>query len=235
MGSVGDRWCEHFGFEKNKIIRAPYVVDNDYYKENSKLTGQQTIELKLKYNIPSGNFIFTSVSRFIPVKQIDKQILAFNKLCETSKNNSMIIVGKGQEEKKLKQLTKNNQNIIFAGGLQKQEIAGILGISDCFVLNSSYEPWGLVVNEALGCSLPVICTNMVGAHLDLVKENGIIIDAFEQNEIQLLEAMKKILSINRQELDRMKQKSAEIISGWSYKEAVEGYLKAAESTVRNIS
>ena len=42
--------------------------------------------------------------------------------------------------------------------------------ASCFVCPSIFEPWGLVVNEALSASLPVIATKEVGASFDLIKD-----------------------------------------------------------------
>ena len=43
------------------------------------------------------------------------------------------------------------------------------------MLPSRYDGWGVVVNQALGAGLPVICSDMVGAGHDLVEEgvNGL--------------------------------------------------------------
>ena len=43
-------------------------------------------------------------------------------------------------------------------------------LASCFVCPSIFEPWGLVVNEALSASLPVIATKEVGATFDLIKD-----------------------------------------------------------------
>ena len=43
--------------------------------------------------------------------------------------------------------------------------------ADVFVLPSRYDGWGVVVNQAIGAGLPVICSDMVGAGHDLVDED----------------------------------------------------------------
>ena len=47
-----------------------------------------------------------------------------------------------------------------------------LHVASCFVCPSIFEPWGLVVNEALSASLPVIATKEVGATFDLIKDKN---------------------------------------------------------------
>lgn len=47
---------------------------------------------------------------------------------------------------------------------------------EAFVLPSTREEWGLVVNEAMACGAPVIVSNRVGSHFDLVRDgqNGFV-------------------------------------------------------------
>ena len=45
----------------------------------------------------------------------------------------------------------------------QQQLAGVYGASDLFVLPTQYEAWGLVIVEALACGVPVITTDIAGA------------------------------------------------------------------------
>ena len=55
----------------------------------------------------------------------------------------------------------------------------VLAYHSCDVLvhPSEYEPWALVINEAIACELPVIATSVVGAAVELVRhrENGLLV------------------------------------------------------------
>ena len=51
-----------------------------------------------------------------------------------------------------------------------------------FILPSSREEWGLVVNEAMACGAPVLVSSGVGAHFDLVKE-GVHGHIFSPNDV----------------------------------------------------
>ena len=65
----------------------------------------------------------------------------------------------------------------FLQHLEPDALAQVYGVSDVFVLPSFEETWGLVVNEAMACGLPVITTDRVGAAVDLVREgeNGFVV------------------------------------------------------------
>lgn len=62
------------------------------------------------------------------------------------------------------------------GVLQPDEISTALGASDLLVLPARFEGWGVVVEEAFSCSLPVIVSDEVGATGGLVTDgiNGIV-------------------------------------------------------------
>jgi glycosyltransferase involved in cell wall biosynthesis len=55
-------------------------------------------------------------------------------------------------------------------------------LCEAFVLPSKREEWGLVVNEAMACGAPVIVSNRVGAHFDLVQE-GVNGFSFEPDDV----------------------------------------------------
>lgn len=62
------------------------------------------------------------------------------------------------------------EDILQYGKLSQNEIASIMQDSECLVLPSRFDSFGMVVLESLSCGLPVIISNAVGA-IDLVKEN----------------------------------------------------------------
>ena len=64
----------------------------------------------------------------------------------------------------------------FLGFLNQSQLPSAYCAADLFVLPSLFEPFGLVVNEAMLCGLPVAVSDRVGARFDLVRpdENGYV-------------------------------------------------------------
>jgi glycosyltransferase involved in cell wall biosynthesis len=60
----------------------------------------------------------------------------------------------------------------FAGFLNQTEIPKAYVAADVLVLPSESETWGLAVNEAMACDLPVIVSEAVGCAPDLVEEGA---------------------------------------------------------------
>ena len=73
--------------------------------------------------------------------------------------------------------TRYLNDVRFLGFKNQTELPEYYSLADIFVLPSGMgETWGLVTNEAMCFSLPVIVSDMVGCSLDLVipGENGFI-------------------------------------------------------------
>ena len=81
------------------------------------------------------------------------------------------LVGYGPEEQRLRTLCATlglNDIVEFSGQARQDELAAIYGSADALILPSTSETWGLVVNEALLCGLPVLVSENCGCAKDLV-------------------------------------------------------------------
>lgn len=101
----------------------------------------------------------------------------------------MLFVGGGPEKDNLEQLAADSGiagKVIFAGGFPWYQVPGWLAQSDVLVLPSKSEPWGLVVNEAMVCGLPVIVSETCGCADDLVRDgvNGFTFDHMQQADLE---------------------------------------------------
>lgn len=132
------------------------------------------------------NFIY--VGRLVAVKNLELLITVFNKLPQFN----LTIVGFGPLEDTLKALAK--PNITFTGAIDNIELPQYYRRADVFMLASYSEAWGLVVEEALNNGTPVIVSDHVGCHKDLVtSETGLV---FKSNdEDSLTKAILKISQI----------------------------------------
>jgi len=85
--------------------------------------------------------------------------------------------------------------------------------SDIFVLPTYDDPWGLVINEAMACGLPVITTTAAVASLDLVKDNDYV---FKPKDTKaLVDIIKKYIE-NPNLLSEHSKNSLKIIKDFSF-------------------
>ena len=154
---------------------------------------------------------------------------AFTKLKSERENTTLVIIGDGELKSKLIQLVSNESltHIIFTGWISEEEKIKYYAIADLFVLPTLSDVWGLVVNEAMACGLPIVTTTAAGCASDMIVEgeNGFIVEP--QNVDALHEAMRRIVYDELRE--KMGEKSYEIlITRFSLDNAVNGFLDAIQ-------
>lgn len=136
---------------------------------------------------------FVLVARLIKRKNIELTVCAFRSACEQMDAPiALSIAGTGPDEEALKRLTSQlgvGDRVKFLGKLSNEEISPLIANSVALILMSTSEQWGLVVNEAVACNVPVIVSDAVGARDTLVRNfvNGLVIES--DNEIGLAQAM----------------------------------------------
>lgn len=131
-------------------------------------------------------FIF--VGRLVEVKAVDLLIEVFNK-----NGLPLTIVGDGVLRENLE--SKANANISFIGFISNDKIGMYYSDHDVFILPSHYEPWGLVVEEALFRGLPVIVSDKVGSGIDMVRNLGTG-EIFKSGDVQSLQNAIENVSAN---------------------------------------
>ena len=117
-----------------------------------------------------GSVVFIFCGQMIARKGVDVLLTAFSSLGE---NARLLLVGREAELPGLMAALpeKVRARIEYAGFQPPDALPGFFGRADVFVLPSRYDGWGVVVNQALGAGLPVLCSEAVGAGHDLVRRD----------------------------------------------------------------
>lgn len=143
------------------------IFDLIGYKGKIVLTGgvgifnKQMRQLSLRPSQQEQRYLY--VGRLIDCKNLHLLINTFNRL-----GKQLTIVGAGEQENELKAMSK--ENITFLGFIENDKLKEIYQTHDVFILPSKSEAWGLVVEEAIYWGLPVIVSDRVGSHHDMVKK-----------------------------------------------------------------
>jgi glycosyltransferase involved in cell wall biosynthesis len=112
--------------------------------------------------------VFLFCGQMIARKGVDQLLSAFARL----PRGRLLLVGREAELPSLLASLPASvrERIEYAGFRPPEELPRFFAKADVFVLPSRYDGWGVVVNQALGAGLPVVCSDMVGAGYDLVEE-----------------------------------------------------------------
>tara|TARA_A200000113_G_C8861209_1_gene353342 strand:+ start:1383 stop:2513 length:1131 start_codon:yes stop_codon:yes gene_type:complete len=151
----------------------PNIVDTDYFN----LIENRTID----------KFQFINIANLNKNKNQLHLIQSFTQAFRGNTFYQLLIVGHGTEKNNLQNwIDSNNMNaqIILYGSASREEVKTLLHQSDCFVLSSKIETFGVVLIEAMSCGLPVLSTKCGGPESIVTNDEvGILsdFDSFGEN------------------------------------------------------
>jgi glycosyltransferase involved in cell wall biosynthesis len=169
---------------RNKLINIYnteiYIVPNGIDVENYKDT---TISPTRKTGIK--NILF--VGNLYSIKGVQYLISAMKKIHDEMSDVRLILVGDGEERKRLEELSKqlNMQSYVqFVGKVPHEKVKIFMHQADIFVLPSLSEGLPIVILEAMACGLPIVASR-VGGIPDLIKNgvHGYLVKAKMPDEI----------------------------------------------------
>lgn len=155
------------GVPSGKVDIIPNAIDLaavDRLKEENAPGSEKTVPRRLR---------LISVGRLVPQKAHHDLMTAFAKACSSSaKDLELVILGEGPERKHLEELRVRLgvEDHVHLPGVAANPYAW-LNTADIFVLASAWEPFGIVLAEALAAGLPVITTATDGGR-DILGATG---------------------------------------------------------------
>lgn len=165
---------DNYGVNPDDIVVIYNAIDCEKFSRNEKEKFRN--EIRQRLNIDRNDFVVLFVGSGFERKGVRYLIESVEKVAYPL---TVLIVGKGNPEKYKRYI--KNQNIIFTGA--QREIEKFYAASDLFVFPSMYEPFGLVVLEAMASGLPVITTRLTGASEIIVHgKTGFVVEVPENTE-----------------------------------------------------
>lgn len=180
--NVGIDYFLNYGVKKECIYKYPFSSIKESYIESSVLKKDQKYLIRESLGIHPGKMVL-SVGQFIHRKGFDVLLDASLLL---PKDIHFFVVGNEPTKEYLDFCKINNlDNVHFVNFMKPSQLKLWYLASDIFVLPTREDIWGLVVNEALACGLPVITTEKCVSGLEMInqKGNGYIIKVDSPNEL----------------------------------------------------
>ena len=169
-----------------KPVIVPNIVDLNIFQKATR-----------RIKTPKSVYSFVTAAYLNRGKGMDILLEAFSKL-EYS-DIHLTILGDGAEMQALKHQANQlgiEEKVAFFGSYDREQFRDVLSKSNCFVLASRGETFGVVYIEAMAAGIPVIATRC-GGPVDFIDKNcGLLVDV--DNVIQLTEAMKRMYATSFQ-------------------------------------
>ena len=151
----------------------PNIVDTDFFN---------LIVKKQK-----DDFQFINIAHLNKNKNQLHLIKSFTKVFKGNQFYKLLIVGQGPEKNNLQNWIDSNtmnSQIRLYGSASREEVRDLLHQSDCFVLSSKIETFGVVLIEAMSCGLPVLSTKCGGPESIVTNDDiGVLCSQEELSDI----------------------------------------------------
>lgn len=227
VGKLNYQFYKTYRISDDKLFSMPYTVDNDYFQKRAMQAQIHREELRQSLSLQPGRPILLYAAKLIPVKRPQDLLAAYRLLSPDGVREPdpyLLFVGDGALRSQLEAQAKTTgwNSIRFLGFRNQSQMPSIYDLSDVFVLPSSFEPWGLAVNEVMNAGKAVVVSNRVGSAADLVVDgqNG---KSFPVGDVGALAEAIRWAIANYQLAGEMSLKR---IQYWRFEDNLRGIKKA---------
>jgi len=218
------------GVKRPDIFTAVNAVDNDLFCSAAARARQSGAELRNKFGLPDRYVLYSG--RLVRQKGVFELLAAYAKL-ESGLREQMglVFVGDGLCRSLLEERSESiSPGVVkFTGFVQREHLPIYYALAETLILPTYTDTWGLVVNEAMACGLPVILSQAAGCAADLATEgwNGYLVDP---TDVNLLSQRIGSLAMQPELRASMSMNSRKRIQNYSPEEWSEGVVHMLAKT-----
>ncbi len=231
-GTLAKQYLIHYGADPERVFFLNYTVDDELFENVSSEARKKRDEIRREHGI-SAKYVILFSGRMAPMKGLDTLVDAFKIIKRNGADAALLFLGSGPLEPQIKSRIEqeNINDIHFPGFHQAEELPAFYGISDMLVLPSTYEPWGIVVNEALASNLPVVTSDVTGAAQDLVIPDKTGYRFKTGDAADLARCIERLLASDKLRRD-MGEAGRVLVKDWGFDRSVNGFINAAMTAKR---
>lgn len=227
IGKENRDFYSNYGAPAERLSIVPFSVDTERFEPLDPADRERArAELGLNHDTVYGLFLGKLYPRKRPLDLVE----AYRKVAAPGRG--LVFIGAGIDSARIEEAarTVGDGDVRLLGFVNQSELPRYIGAADFLILPSETDPWGLSVNEAMACGLPVLVSSGAGCSADLVDDgtNGYV---FPPGDLEALSrAMERVYAdpAFRQSAGR---RSLEIISAYSIRSVVERLC----AVIRNLT
>jgi glycosyltransferase involved in cell wall biosynthesis len=217
------------GLPAERVTLTPYSVDNDWWMRHS--AGVDRAAVRASWGASASDAVILFCAKLQPWKRPGDLLCAF---AEAKLSSALLVIaGEGPLRAELESQAAAlgvAARVRFLGFVNQSQLPAVYTAADLMVLPSEYEPFAVVVNEAMYCGCPVAASDHVGAARDLVvpvrKEF-----VYSCGDISALASLLKDALADRARLASLRPAAVAHMQTWSPERNIAATLEAIEIAV----
>jgi glycosyltransferase involved in cell wall biosynthesis len=220
------------GIADERITLTPYSVDNDWWMAQAANVDRAAARRNL--GLDDDDRVILFCAKLQPWKRPMDLLHAY--ATAQVENSRLLFAGEGPQKAELgaeaERLGIAGQ-VMFLGFVNQSALPALYKLVDLMVLPSTYEPFAVVVNEAMCCGCPVMVSDRVGAAKDLVVPVAPDF-VFPAGNVEVLAEKLAGALRNPERLEQLKRAVVAHIKTWSPERNVDATVEAIEAGVKRV-
>lgn len=225
-GKNTTKYLTYYGAKKNLIYDYHFTtIKKDEIHELLPLKEKKALKKKFGYE---NKRVFLSIGQMVLRKGYD----VFLEVIENLKisNAVFLIIGTGKKLEEFREYVRTHhiENVFFLGYKDKLDIFEYYKMADVFFLPTKEDIWGLVINEAMAFSLPIISSDGAISSLELLPHK----ELFKiENKKDLEEKIKKYMKMSEKELQLEGKRNCEKIKDYTIEQMVVDHINCFKDII----
>ena len=175
MGTAGRAFFHYYAGRPRPMFLCPYEPSYDAWRTAGPNESRMLNE-RFGWDPARRRLLYSG--RMIGIKRVDIVLRAFVDLAQKRPAWDLVLAGDGPLRELLAASIPPHldHRVQWLGFQQAEDLAAIYRGCHLLVHAAEYEPWGLIITEAMAAGLPVVTTDVVGAAIELIRDghNGYI-------------------------------------------------------------
>ncbi|MFA6240655.1 MAG: glycosyltransferase [Candidatus Hydrogenedentales bacterium] len=233
-GTRAKEYLVSLGADPERTMLAYNTVEIDEFAKKSAAVAFNRDEARSQLEITAPHVVLYA-GNLLDLKGVSDLLEAFTLFAQRRSDAVLLLVGSGSGEARYRALCGERgiaDKVRFLGFVNRDELARYYAAADLLVLPSRSEIWGLVINEALACGLPVLATDICGAVPELLRDgvNGYVVPS--RNPQALCDAMLRHFDANT-DREAMTWAARDSIAPFTISRTADAFVAALRCAVDN--
>jgi 1,2-diacylglycerol 3-alpha-glucosyltransferase len=214
-GPIHAEYAISLGIPRPSVHYGYNAVNNAYFASGAQETREKDATLRRELNLPS-RYILAS-ARFIAKKNLPNLVRAYAEArASVADVPALVILGDGPERAEIERAISETGQVchVHLPGFQEyRDLPKYYALSEGFVHVATSEQWGLVINEAMSCGVPIVVSERCGATRTVVEHgvNGFVVAT---DVSAITQGLVSLFKLSPEARGNMGRAAADAISSW---------------------